>query len=26
MIGIIDKLTIADTGKFLFYDGKDAPW
>lgn len=26
MIGVIDKLTIADTGKFLFYDGKDAPW
>jgi NAD(P)-dependent dehydrogenase (short-subunit alcohol dehydrogenase family) len=26
MIGIIDKLTIADTGKFLLYDGKDAPW
>jgi NAD(P)-dependent dehydrogenase (short-subunit alcohol dehydrogenase family) len=26
MIGIIDRLTIADTGKFLLYDGKDAPW
>jgi len=26
MIGVIDKLTMADTGKFLFYDGKDAPW
>ena len=26
MIGVIDKLTLADTGKFLFYDGKEAPW
>ncbi len=26
MIGVIDRLTMADTGKFLFYDGKDAPW
>ena len=26
MIGTIDKLTIADTGKFLNYDGTTAPW
>jgi NAD(P)-dependent dehydrogenase (short-subunit alcohol dehydrogenase family) len=26
MISVIDKLTLADTGKFLLYDGKDAPW
>jgi hypothetical protein len=23
MIAVIDELTMADTGKFLFYDGKD---
>ena len=26
MIATIDKLTIADTGKFLNYDGTTAPW
>jgi NAD(P)-dependent dehydrogenase (short-subunit alcohol dehydrogenase family) len=26
MIETIDKLTIADTGKFLNYDGTTAPW
>jgi NAD(P)-dependent dehydrogenase (short-subunit alcohol dehydrogenase family) len=26
MIDTIDKLTIADTGKFLNYDGTTAPW
>jgi NAD(P)-dependent dehydrogenase (short-subunit alcohol dehydrogenase family) len=26
MIGVIDKLTMADTGAFLLYDGKPAPW
>ena len=26
MIAIIDKLTIADTGKFLYHDGRTAPW
>jgi NAD(P)-dependent dehydrogenase (short-subunit alcohol dehydrogenase family) len=26
MIGIIDRATMADTGKFLQYDGTTAPW
>ena len=26
MIKVIDRLTIADAGKFLQYDGKDQPW
>ena len=26
MIGVIDKLTMADTGRFLYHDGRDAPW
>jgi NAD(P)-dependent dehydrogenase (short-subunit alcohol dehydrogenase family) len=26
MISIIDKLTMEDTGKFLFHDGRPAPW
>jgi len=26
MINVIDKLTMADTGKFLYHDGKEAPW
>ena len=26
MVATIDKLTIADTGKFLNYDGTTAPW
>ena len=26
MIAVIDKLTLADTGKFLYHDGRDAPW
>jgi NAD(P)-dependent dehydrogenase (short-subunit alcohol dehydrogenase family) len=26
MIATIDKLTVADTGKFLNYDGTAAPW
>jgi NAD(P)-dependent dehydrogenase (short-subunit alcohol dehydrogenase family) len=26
MIAVIDKLTMADTGKFLFHDGREAPW
>ena len=26
MIETIDKLTIADTGRFLNYDGTTAPW
>jgi NAD(P)-dependent dehydrogenase (short-subunit alcohol dehydrogenase family) len=26
MIAVIDKLTLADTGKFLFHDGRPAPW
>jgi NAD(P)-dependent dehydrogenase (short-subunit alcohol dehydrogenase family) len=26
MIAVIDKLTMADTGKFLYHDGKEAPW
>ncbi|HEU4618127.1 MAG TPA: SDR family oxidoreductase [Gammaproteobacteria bacterium] len=26
MIATIDKVTIADTGKFLVYDGTTAPW
>jgi NAD(P)-dependent dehydrogenase (short-subunit alcohol dehydrogenase family) len=26
MVNVIDKLTMADTGKFLFYDGREAPW
>lgn len=26
MISVIDELTMADTGKFLFHDGRPAPW
>jgi hypothetical protein len=26
MIATIDKITIADTGRFLNYDGEPAPW
>ncbi len=26
MIAVIDKITIADTGRFLSHDGKDMPW
>jgi len=26
MIAVIDQLTIADTGKFLFHYGRPAPW
>lgn len=26
MIAVIDKLTMGDTGKFLYHDGKEAPW
>jgi hypothetical protein len=25
-MSVIDKLTMADTGKFLFHDGRAAPW
>lgn len=26
MIAVIDGLTMADTGKFLYHDGREAPW
>jgi len=26
MISIIDGLSMEDTGKFLFHDGRPAPW
>jgi hypothetical protein len=26
MVATIDKLTLADTGKFLNFDGTTAPW
>lgn len=26
MIAVIDELTMADTGKFLYHDGREAPW
>lgn len=26
MISVIDKLTMSDTGKFLYHDGREAPW
>jgi len=26
MVNVIDELAMADTGKFLFYDGREAPW
>jgi NAD(P)-dependent dehydrogenase (short-subunit alcohol dehydrogenase family) len=26
MMSVIDELTMADTGKFLYHDGREAPW
>ena len=26
MIDVIDKATVADTGRFIQYDGATAPW
>jgi hypothetical protein len=26
MIGVIGKVTLADTGRFLQHDGKTQPW
>jgi hypothetical protein len=26
MISVIDGLSMEDTGKFLFHDGRPAPW
>jgi len=26
MISVIDKATLADTGRFIQYDGTTAPW